>query len=128
MKRFMSLLVVAGLAGMGSLTLIAPSTVSGAAVAAAKNANFKGTWTVTPGEGFVITKENRTTGKCKGTSDYGAGYGLTACKVTGTHYTFTITYGPTYKSHNKGVLKGNTLKGSFHDTNGNSGSYTGTRS
>jgi hypothetical protein len=128
MKRFLSLLMSAGQAGSGSFALVAPGSASAAPAIVAKNANFKGTWNTTPGPGFVITKENRTTGKCKGTSDAGKGYGLTACKVTGKHYKLTITYGATYKSYNTGVLKGNSLSGSFHDTNGSSGTYTGTRS
>ena len=45
----------------------------------------------------------------------------------GNRYSFTITYGPSYKSRNTGTISGNRLKGSFKDTNGTAESYTATR-
>jgi hypothetical protein len=91
------------------------------------NANFKGAWSLSNGQGFVITEEKRTTGACKRTTDLAGGYRLTACKVSGHKFVFTITFGPTYKSFNSGTFSKTTLKGSFHDTNGSTGTYTGTR-
>jgi hypothetical protein len=105
-----------------SLALFAPSAL------AAKNVNFIGTWKVSSGTGFTITKENRKTGVCAGRSSLlKSGYKLVACRVHANRYSFTITYGPSYKSRNAGTISGNKLKGRFRDTNGTVESYTATR-
>ena len=97
--------------------------------ATAKNVNFRGTWQTSTGQPFTITKENRKTGVCSGTtslSKQGA-YKLVACRVTGNRYAFTITYGASYKSYNKGTITANKLTGSFRDTNGTTGTYSAIR-
>jgi hypothetical protein len=105
-----------------SLAIVAPSAM------AAKNANFVGTWKVRPGAAFTITKENRKTGSCVGRSSlYRSGYKLVACQVHGSKYSFAITYGSGYRSHNSGTISGNSLKGTFRDTNGTVASYRATR-
>ena len=124
MRRIASLGMSFGLVAVGAFGAMAPS----AAASTVKNVNFVGTWTVTPGYGFVITHENRKTGACRGTTDLAPdGYGFRACKVKGARYSFQVTYAGGYISYNSGVVKGNTLTGSFHDTNGSTGNYTGTR-
>ena len=125
LRRTASIVLISGLTLGGSLATAAPSGAASATAVA--NGNFKGVWSLSNGQGFVITQENRTSGVCKGTTSLGAGFGLTACKVTGQKYVFTITFGPTYKSHNSGSFRKTTLKGRFHDTNGSTGTYTGTR-
>jgi hypothetical protein len=124
LSRTASIVLITGLS-IGGIT--ATALPGGVATAASANAKFKGVWTVAGSAGFVITSENRTTGTCKGTSDAGPGYGLTACKVTGHTYVFTITYGPVYKSYNAGRFSKTHLSGSFHDTNGTTAKYTATR-
>lgn len=95
---------------------------------ATTNVNFVGTWKVSSGASFTITKENRKTGVCAGRSSLiKSGYKLVACRVHGNKYSFTITYGPSYKSRNTGTISGNSLKGTFKDTNGTVQSYTATR-
>jgi hypothetical protein len=99
-----------------------------ASSALAANANFVGNWTVSSGAGFTITKENHKTGVCAGRSSLAkSGYKLVDCRVHGSKYSFTITYGSSYKSRNTGTLSGNTLKGTFKDTNGTVESYTAER-
>jgi len=118
----------------GALSVMAAAAVTLAmlapqASAAAKNVNFLGTWNTDNGQPFTIKKENRTTGVCSGTtslSKMGA-YKLVACRVKGHEYAFTITYGTGYESFNKGTITANKLTGSFHDTNGASGTYTAVR-
>ena len=108
-----------------TLTMLAPQ-----AWATAKNVSFLGTWQTSNGQPFTIKQENRTTGVCSGTtslSKQGA-YRLVACRVKGNHYAFTITYGASYKSYNKGTITANKLTGSFRDTNGATGTYSAVRS
>lgn len=93
-----------------------------------KNVNFVGTWKVSSGSGFTILKENRKTGVCAGRSSLASsGYKLVACRVRGKSYSFTITYGASYRSLNTGTIKGSTLVGMFKDTNGTQASYTAKR-
>jgi len=110
--------------GAATLMLLAPQ-----AWASAKNVNFLGTWQTSNGQPFTIKKEDRKTGVCSGTtslSKQGA-YRLVACHVKGDHYAFTITYGASYKSYNKGTITENQLTGSFRDTNGATGTYSAVR-
>lgn len=101
--------------------------VDSAPVSAASNASIVGTWVVSGGYlGFTITAENSKTGGCVGKTASPA-YHLIGCHVTGTKYSFTITEGPDYKSHNLGTIKGTTIVGHFSDSNGTSVSYTGHR-
>jgi hypothetical protein len=107
-----------------TLAMLAPQ-----ASATTKNVNFVGTWKTSNNQPFTIKKENRKSGACSGTtslSKIGA-YKLVACHVKGNHYAFTITYGPGYKSYNKGAITGNKLKGNFRDINGASGIYSAVR-
>ena len=114
----------ASAAAAATLVVLAPQ-----ASAAAKNVNFLGTWQTSNGQPFTVKKENRATGACSGTtslSKIGA-YRLVACRVKGNHYAFTIALGATYKSYNKGTVRGSMLVGGFHDTNGATGTYTAVR-
>lgn len=120
-----------------AISLIALASASAAsivglpasAVAKARpNVNFVGTWAVSGGAGFTITSENRRTGACSGRSALSkSGYKLVACHVAGNRYGFVITYGPSYRSTNTGVITGNRLAGTFHDTNGTKESYKAVR-
>ena len=120
-----------------AISLIALTTATAAsilvlpasAVAKARpNVNFLGTWAVSGGAGFTITSENRRTGACSGASALSkSGYKLVSCHVAGHRYGFVITYGPGYRSTNTGVITGNRLAGTFHDTNGTKESYTAVR-
>ena len=107
-----------------TLAMLAPQ-----AFAAAKDVNFLGTWKTSNGQPFTITKENRNTGACSGTTSLSktGAYKLVACHVKGKQYAFTITYGTSYKSYNKGTITANRLVGSFRDTNGGSGTYSAVR-
>jgi hypothetical protein len=110
------------------VVLVGVFAFSAAPAFAARNVNFVGTWTPNGGVGWTITHENRRTGKCVGKSAYAKqGYRLVACRVRGSKYSFTITYGASYKSLNTGVIKGNTVAGSFKDTNGTVEAYTAVR-
>jgi hypothetical protein len=51
----------------------------------------------------------------------------TDCRVSGHHYSFTITYGASYQSKNTGTFAGRKLTGSFKDTNGTVEHYTAKR-
>ena len=107
---------------MLALALLAPSAF------ASSNVNFVGTWTPNTGIAWTITRENRQTGVCGGkTSLATSGYRLVACRVSGHKYAFTVTLGTTYKSRNTGTIKGNTLTGTFKDTNGTVERYSATR-
>ena len=94
---------------------------------AAHNVTFVGTWVPSLGAGqeWTVKSENAKTGVCSGTTVL-SGYHFANCRVTGSAYSFWITSG-TYKSHNTGTIAGNTLKGSFRDTNGTLGIYTAKR-
>ena len=107
-----------------TLTMFVPQ-----AWAAAKNVTFLGTWQTSNGQPFTIKTENRKTGVCSGTTSLSkqGPYRLVACHVKGNHYTFTITYGVSYKSYNKGTITANKLTGSFRDTNGATGTYSAVR-
>ncbi len=103
------------------VALPAPAFASG-------NVNFVGTWQPDNGEAWTITSENASTGSCVGTSVLASsGYGFTDCQVSGDNYTFTITMGASYQSKNTGIITGNTLTGSFTDTNGNMEYYSAIR-
>lgn len=111
-----------GIAFVLALALLAPSAF------ASSNVNFVGTWTPNTGIAWTITRENRQTGVCGGkTSLATSGYRLVACRVSGHKYAFTVTLGTTYKSRNTGTIKGNTLTGTFKDTNGTVERYSATR-
>jgi hypothetical protein len=107
-----------------TLTMFAPQ-----AWATAKNVNFLGTWQTSNGQPFTIKKENRKTGVCSGTTSLAkqGPYRLVACRVKGNRYAFTITYGASYKSYNKGTITENKLSGGFRDTNGATGTYSAVR-
>ena len=123
-RSIMRAVLSATAAAAGTLAMLAPQ-----ALATTKNVNFLGTWKTSNNQPFTITKEDRKTGTCSGTtslSQTGA-YKLVACHVKGNHYAFTITYGTGYKSYNKGTIAANKLMGSFRDTNGSSGSYSAVR-
>lgn len=98
------------------------------AKARTRNADILGQWVDAPGStyGGTYTSE-AASGKCKGTTPYGAGYALKDCKVTGDKLTFIVTYGSSYKSYNTDHVTGNTLTGSFHDTNGTEETYSSVR-
>lgn len=94
---------------------------------AATNTNFIGNWKVSGGYlGFIIKSENLRTGVCTGTTPLPQ-YHLIACRVTGNKYSFTITDGPSYRSHNIGTIEGNHAAGQFKDTNGTFVQYTAVR-
>ena len=118
---------VVGLSAFVALfAMIIPSSFVSDAFASG-NADFIGTWTTVPDVGaFTITGESGS-GACTGTSSF-QGYSLVNCQVTGNNYAFTITAGGGYSSKNTGVISGNTLKGSFTDSNSTSVSYMATRS
>jgi hypothetical protein len=106
-----------------SLTVFTPTAF------AASNVNFVGTWVPSLGSGqqWTIKSENPKTGVCTGTTALSvSGYHFANCKVTGSKYSFWITYGA-YRSHNIGTIAGNTLKGSFKDTNGTHATFTAKR-
>ena len=116
-------LFAAAAAGV-TLAMLAPE-----ASATTKNVNFVGTWQPSNGQVFTIKKENRRTGVCSGTTSLSkqGSYKLVACHVKGNRYAFTITYGASYKSYNKGTITANKLTGSFRDTNGATGTYAAVR-
>ncbi len=101
-------------------------TGSAAWAFAAGNANFVGTWRGTTGPLFTIDSQSPS-GACIGKTALPAGYTLVDCHVSGDHFRFTITFGPSYRSYNAGVITGNTLTATFTDTNGTTQHYTGTR-
>jgi hypothetical protein len=107
--------------------LPAAALVASAPASAAGNASIVGTWVVSGGYlGFTITGENLATGGCVGKTASPL-YHLIKCHVTGSKYSFTITEGAGYQSHNVGTVKGKTIVGRFNDTNGTITSYTGHR-
>jgi hypothetical protein len=71
-------------------------------------------------------RQDLATGACTGTPDY-QGYTLTGCKVSGNSYVFTVNLGANYHSYNAGTINGNSVMGSFTDTNGTKQNYTATR-
>ena len=91
-----------------------------------KNADFRGLWSSANGT-WTITSENLKTGVCAGRSGF-AGYTLTGCRVTGTHYVFVVRQtGTTYRSKNSGTISGNTIHGRFRDTAGHNIAYVALR-
>lgn len=92
-----------------------------------KNANFKGLWQMSNTQDFTITRENRHTGTCKGTTTLGDPYKLVACKVSRDHFTFHITYPGGFVADYTGKFAKHSLHGKWHDTNGSFGTYTATR-
>ena len=98
----------------------------GAANAASKNVQFRGTWHLSNGGVFHVTAENLATGVCA-LSAVGE-FSTSRCLVTGNHYTLTVVEkGSSYRSYNSGTIVGNKLTGKFHDTNGSVETYTGVR-
>jgi len=121
-RRVVLTLVAALAAALPSSVLIAAQPAFGAT-----NANFVGRWTVSGGYlGFTIKSENRATGVCKGVTA-SPQYHLIGCRVKGDRYVFTITLGTGYSSHNVGTISGNSIVGSFRDTNGTAVQYTAVR-
>jgi hypothetical protein len=92
---------------------------------ASGNANFVGTWILSNGGSFIIIAQSAG-GAC--TQLPRGGFSTANCRVSGDDYSLTaVETNSTYESYNKGVIKGNTLTGSFTDTNGTHQAYTGTR-
>ena len=118
---------------LGSLVAIV-ATMMPAAVfvatppaAASGDANLVGTWKISGGYlGFTVKSENHRTGVCAGVTASPL-YHLVGCRVTGTKYVFTITYGTSYRSKNSGTIVGNKILGTFKDSNGAVIKYTGVR-
>jgi hypothetical protein len=121
--RHVALLIAVAAAAVLPASLIMTAT----SASAAGNASIVGTWVVSGGYlGFTVTAENPKTGGCVGKTASPA-YHLVGCHVTASKYSFTITEGPSYKSHNTGTIKGSTLIGRFSDSNGTFVSYTAHR-
>ena len=119
---------IVALAGLLPAAAAADPSREAPAVAAAQasgNADFVGAWTSTAGD-FDIQTENLATGACTGTTEFSGGT-LTGCQVTGDAYAFTINLGASYHSYNSGTINGNSVTGSFRDTNGTTESYTAAR-
>jgi hypothetical protein len=113
-----SLLVVLMLATM-SLLMVATSA------SAAGNANFVGIWNLSNGGMFTVTGQSPS-GAC--TLAPGGEFSAQDCQVSGNSYSLTVVEaGSSYESFNTGTIDGNTLTGSFTDTNGTTQAYTGTR-
>ncbi len=88
--------------------------------------SFVGTWTPNTGVGWTITSQSPS-GACAGYSALSQ-FTLTGCSVSGSAYRFTVAQkGTSYSSRNTGVITGDTLVGSFTDTNGTTIGYTATR-
>jgi hypothetical protein len=93
-----------------------------------KNANFKGHWHMSNGRDFTVKKENPKTGKCKGTTSLGPPYEFAACKVTGNHFHFRISYGPNAEvTYYSGTFTKHSLHGQWRNQGGSTGVYTATR-
>jgi len=117
-------LIVALLSGVASFP--AATLPLHSAGAAGGNVSFVGTWTPNTGVGWTITSQSPS-GACTGFSAV-AGFKLTDCHVSGNTYSFTVVQvGTSYSSRNTGVITGDTLSGSFTDTNGTTRQYTATR-
>src|SRR5664280_1290384 len=100
-------------AGLRVLAMLALMNGVGFGVAtAAGNADFVGVWHVSNGQSITIATQDAG-GACTGSGVYA----MTACQVTGNAYTFTLVTG-SYSSVNTGTITGDTLAGSFTDTNG----------
>lgn len=109
-----------------SATTLAGLAMEAPAALAARNVNFVGSWVPNTGLAWTITRENRRTGVCGGITA-SPSYHIVNCRVHGRTYTFTVTFGTAYKSYNKGTIRGNSLAGTFHDTNGTTEAYTAVR-
>ncbi len=105
-----------------SATTLAGLAMEAPAALAARNVNFVGSWVPNTGLAWTITRENRRTGVCGGITA-SPSYHIVNCRVHGRTYTF----GTAYKSYNKGTIRGNSLAGTFHDTNGTTEAYTAVR-
>jgi len=125
---FTSLAVVLA---FGIVATAATASATSSLKATTANLDFRGVWN---GGTWIIRTENFSTGVCTGTTDYGKGYALTDCVVTGNSYVLTITdtttgaTSPWYYSHNSGTIAGNTANGSWSDTNGSGGNVSFSRS
>jgi hypothetical protein len=109
-------------AGLRVLAMLALMNGVGFGVAtAAGNADFVGVWHVSNGQSITIATQDAG-GACTGSGVYA----MTACQVTGNAYTFTLVTG-SYSSVNTGTITGDTLAGSFTDTNGTTQAYTASR-
>ncbi len=109
-----------------SVTLASAAATTGASASVlprSGNANFIGVWVSSPGGWTILTQD--AGGACTGTSVFG--YAMSGCQVTGNVYVFTLTTG-SYTSNNSGTIAGNSLTGSFSDSNGTMEDYTATRS
>ncbi len=119
--RTLVVALLVGVACFPAATLPLPD-----ASAASGNVSFVGTWMTNLGSGWTITSQS-TVGACTGYSSL-AGFKMTTCHVSGHSYAFTVVQvGTTYSSRNTGVITGNTVSGSFTDTNGTTQAYTATR-
>ena len=109
------------------VALVACAVAVGASARATANADFRGTWTTPANGNWTITRENLKTGVCAGKSGF-AGYTLTGCRVTGSHYVFVVRQtGSAYRSNNRGTISGNTVHGTFTDNAGHKIAYVATR-
>jgi hypothetical protein len=109
------------------LVLLAVMFLSMAATSAAAsgNADFLGTWNLSNGGIFTVTGQS-SSGAC--TLEPGAEFSAKDCEVSGDGYSLTVVDADSsYESYNTGTIDGNTLTGSFTDTNGTTEAYTGTR-
>jgi hypothetical protein len=116
--RMVLALAIAACGLIGSCALPAVSL-------AAENVNFIGTWVVESGQNWTIASENLATGECTGSSA-ATQFVMSGCKVTGEEYEFVLEE-PGYMSFDAGMIEGNNVHGSFHDTNHNEQTYTATR-
>ena len=115
------------MAGATLVLALPASTLLASQSASAGGGSFVGNWKVSGGYlGFTIKSENRHTGVCTGTTP-DAQYHLTACRVAGNKYSFTITEGLSYRSRNTGTFSGNRASGSFKDSNGTVARYSAVR-
>jgi hypothetical protein len=113
-----ALLVLLLLAAM-SLSMVATSAF------ASGNADFLGTWNLSNGGIFTVTGQSPS-GAC--TLEPGGEFSAQDCQVSGDNYSLTVVDADSsYESYNTGTIDGNTLTGSFTDTNGTTEAYTGTR-
>lgn len=107
------------------IAMSVPLAVTSASASASGNANFVGTWILSNGGSFIIIAQDAG-GAC--TQLPRGGFSTANCLVSGDTYSLTaVEDNSTYESYNKGVIKANTLTGSFTDTNGTTQSYTGVR-
>jgi hypothetical protein len=106
------------LAAMSLLMVATSASASG-------NADFLGIWNLSNGGIFTVTGQSPS-GAC--TLEPGGEFSAQDCQVSGDSYSLTVVDADSsYESYNTGTIDGNTLTGSFTDTNGTTEAYTGTR-